>query len=98
MERKKHPPPKNSQPVASIFFKTFSKKNHEKSDVNVKILSMNEKFEIFRILIFLKIITMQPVLGAHFTMSKKSKKIYILCFYETFLDSFEGETRKNQKM
>ena len=73
MERKKHPPIKNYGPVYILFFRVFRRKNHEKSDVNVKILSMNEKIKIFRILVFLKIITMQPVLGEHFTMSKKSK-------------------------
>ena len=97
LERKKHPPRKNLHPVGRLFFGLFRRKNHEKSYVNVKILSKNEKTKIFGILIFFKIINVQPVLGAYFRMSKKSKKINILCFYQTFFDSFQGETRKNQK-
>ena len=39
---------------------------------------------------------MQPVLGAHFRMSKKSKKNMFFDFFYLFFDSFQGEQRKNQ--
>ena len=95
--KKKAPPVKKLAPGCAVIFWTFSKKKHEKSGVSVKILSKNEKIKILWILIFFKIINAQPVLGAHFRMNKKSKKIEICCFYQTFFDSFQGETRKIQK-
>ena len=98
MERKKHPPIKNYGPVYILFFRVFWRKNHEKSDVNVKISSTNEKIKIFRILIFLKIIKCKSLLGAYFEVRKKSKKNIFFAFFVIFFNSFQGKLRSFPKM